>query len=171
MFEIGFWELVVIGVVALIVVGPEQLPGLARKAGLWLGKARRMVAEVKADVDRELHLEELKQSLRQQTGLNEVQDLADRVKSARRELQEELEDLGPPPGWRPGMPTSPPPYSPSDPEASADPEPPAAAALPPPAPVQLRKPAPASPDVPPAAPAPSTPSSPSPSTPPSNAAP
>ena len=119
MFEIGFWELVVIGVVALIVVGPEQLPGLARKAGLWVGKARRMVAEVKAEVDRELHLEELKQSLRQQTGLNEVQDLADRVKAARREIQEELEDLGPPPGWRPGMPTAPPPYFPSAPESSA----------------------------------------------------
>lgn len=167
MFEIGFWELVMIGVVALIIVGPERLPGLARTAGLWLGKARRMVAEVKADVDRELHLEELKQSLRQQTGLQEVQDLADRVKSARREIQEELEDLGPPPGWRPGMPTSPPPYSPSDPET------PSAAALPPPAPVQLQKPAPASPDVSPAAPVPPTPSSPSPSpsTPPSNAAP
>jgi sec-independent protein translocase protein TatB len=157
MFEIGFWELVMIGVVALIIVGPERLPGLARTAGLWLGKARRMVAEIKADVDRELHLEELKQSLRQQTGLNEVQDLADRVKSARRELEDDLKDLGPPPGWRPGMPTSPPPYSPSD------PEPPAAAALPPPAPVQLRKPAPASPDVSPAAPDPPTPPSPPPS--------
>ncbi|TVR65658.1 MAG: twin-arginine translocase subunit TatB [Candidatus Competibacteraceae bacterium] len=119
MFEIGFWELVMIGVVALIVVGPERLPGLARKAGLWLGKARRMVAEVKADVDRELHLEELKQSLRQQTGLKEVQDLADRVKTARREFEEDLKDLGPPPDWRPGMPTSPPPYSPSAPEEPA----------------------------------------------------
>jgi sec-independent protein translocase protein TatB len=160
MFDIGFWELVMIGVVALIVVGPEQLPGLARKAGLWVGKARRMMAEVKADVDRELHLEELKQSLRQQTGLKEVQDLADRVKSARREIQEELEDLGPPPGWRPGMPTSPPPYAPSDPEGPAE-------VAPPPAPVQLRKSAPASPDVPPAAPAPPTPPSP----PPSNSSP
>lgn len=65
MFEIGFWEMVMVGVVALIVVGPERLPGLARTAGLWIGKARRMFAEVKADVDRELHLEEIKQSLRQ----------------------------------------------------------------------------------------------------------
>lgn len=154
MFEIGFWELVMIGVVALIVVGPERLPGLARKAGLWVGKARRMVAEVKADVDRELHLEELKQSLRQQTGLNEVQDLADRVKAARREIEEELEDLGPPPGWRPGMPTAPPPYSPSAPES------PAASAAPP---VQLQKSATAPTDAPPAAPVSPTPPSPPPS--------
>ena len=154
MLDIGWSELLVIGVVALIVVGPERLPGLARKAGLWVGKARRMVAEVKADVDRELHLEELKQSLRQQTGLNEVQDLADRVKAARREIEEELEDLGPPPGWRPGMPTAPPPYSPSAPES------PAASAAPP---VQLQKSATAPTDAPPAAPVSPTPPSPPPS--------
>jgi Tat protein translocase TatB subunit len=52
MFEIGFWEMIMVGVVMLIVVGPERLPGLARTAGLWIGKARRMFAEVKADVDR-----------------------------------------------------------------------------------------------------------------------
>ena len=45
--EIGFWELALIGVVAMIVVGPERLPGW-RAAGLWLGKARRMLADVKA---------------------------------------------------------------------------------------------------------------------------
>ena len=109
MFEIGFWELIVVGVVAMIVVGPEQLPGLARKAGFWLGKARRMIAELRAEVDRELHLEELKQSLRQQADLGEVKDLSDQVKTFRRELEEEFDDPGPPPGWRPGMPTAAPP--------------------------------------------------------------
>ena len=115
MFEIGFWELIVVGVVAMIVVGPEQLPGLARKAGFWLGKARRMIAEVKADVDRELHLEEIKQTLRQQADLGEVKDVADQVKTFRREIEQELDDPGPPPGWRPGMPTAaPPPALPPD---------------------------------------------------------
>ena len=109
MFEIGFWELVMVGVVALIVVGPEQLPGLARKAGFWLGKARRMIAEVKADVDRELHFEELKQTLRQQADLSEVQDVADQMKALRREVEEEFDDPGPPPDWQPGMSAAPPP--------------------------------------------------------------
>lgn len=109
MFEIGFWELIVVGVVAMIVVGPEQLPGLARKAGFWLGKARRMIAEVKADVDRELHLEEIKQTLRQQADLGEMKGLADEVKSFRRQVEEEVDDPGPPPGWRPGVPTAAPP--------------------------------------------------------------
>ena len=137
MFEIGFWELIVVGVVAMIVVGPEQLPGLARKAGFWLGKARRMIAEVKAEVDRELHLEELKQSLRQQADLGEVKDLADQVQSFRREVEEEFDDPGPPPGWRPGLPTAaPPPLGWTPPMAG--PKPMATVAAP--APVQLQKP-------------------------------
>ena len=109
MFEIGFWELIVVGVVAMIVVGPEQLPGLARKAGFWLGKARRMISEVKAEVDRDLHLEEIKQTLRQQADLGAVKDVADQVKTFRREIEQEFDDPGPPPGWRPGLPTAAPP--------------------------------------------------------------
>jgi sec-independent protein translocase protein TatB len=145
MFEIGFWELVMVGAVALIVVGPERLPGLARTAGLWLGKARRMIADVKAEVDRELHLEEIKQTLRQQADLGEVKDLADRVRSLRQDIQAEFDDPGPPPGWQPGLSSAPPPPGWAPPESG--PEPPAAA----PAPVWLRKPdsmAPASPSPP-----------------------
>lgn len=113
MFEIGFWELALIGIVAMIVVGPERLPGLARTAGLWLGKARRMVADVKAEVDRELHLEEIKQSLREQGHLTEINDikkeLTNRVKAIEDDLQAEFDDPGPPPGWRPGAVSAPPP--------------------------------------------------------------
>jgi len=113
MFEIGFWEMVLVGVVAMIVVGPERLPGLARTAGLWLGKARRMVADVKAEVDRELHLEEIKQSLREQSHLTEIneikQDLASRVNAIQQDIQAEFDDPGPPPGWQPGTVSAPPP--------------------------------------------------------------
>lgn len=113
MFEIGFWEMVLVGVVAMIVIGPERLPGLARTAGLWLGKARRMIAEVKAEVDRELHLEEIKQSLRQSGDLAELnalkQDLAERAKAIEQDLQAEFDDPGPPPGWQPGAISAPPP--------------------------------------------------------------
>jgi sec-independent protein translocase protein TatB len=54
MFDIGFWELTIIGIVALLVIGPERLPRVARTAGLWLGRARRFVSSVKADIDREI---------------------------------------------------------------------------------------------------------------------
>ena len=75
MFDIGFWELLVIGVVALLVIGPERLPKVARTAGLWVGRARRFVVSVKADIDREIAAEELKKVLAKQaesSGLHEI---------------------------------------------------------------------------------------------------
>jgi len=60
MFDIGFSELLVIGVVALIVIGPEKLPRLARTLGHLAGKLQRYVSDVKADINREVELDELK---------------------------------------------------------------------------------------------------------------
>ena len=66
MFEIGIWELVLIMVIALIVLGPERLPEMARTVGRWVGKARGMVRTVKAEIDRELAAEELQRVLGKQ---------------------------------------------------------------------------------------------------------
>jgi sec-independent protein translocase protein TatB len=60
MFDIGFTELLVIGVVALIVIGPEKLPRVARTLGHLAGRLQRYVADVKADINREIELEELR---------------------------------------------------------------------------------------------------------------
>ena len=60
MFDIGFSELLVIGVVALIVIGPERLPKVARTLGHLLGRAQRYVNDVKSDINREIQLDELK---------------------------------------------------------------------------------------------------------------
>ena len=60
MFDIGFSELLVIGVVALIVIGPERLPRVARTLGHLMGRMQRYVADVKADINREVELEELR---------------------------------------------------------------------------------------------------------------
>ena len=60
MFDIGFSELLVIGVVALIVIGPERLPRVARTIGHLAGRLQRYVADVKADINREVELEELR---------------------------------------------------------------------------------------------------------------
>jgi len=59
MFDIGFWELSVVMVVALLVIGPERLPLVAKKAGLWAGKASRMIRSVKADIDLELKAQDM----------------------------------------------------------------------------------------------------------------
>lgn len=60
MFDIGFSELVVIGLVALIVIGPERLPRVARTAGALLGRFQRYVNDVKSEVRREMEIEDLK---------------------------------------------------------------------------------------------------------------
>jgi sec-independent protein translocase protein TatB len=60
MFDIGFTELVVIGLVALIVIGPERLPRVARTVGHLIGRLQRYVADVRADINREMELEELR---------------------------------------------------------------------------------------------------------------
>ena len=59
-FDIGFSELVVIGLVALIVIGPERLPRVARTVGHLIGRLQRYVADVKSDINREVELEELR---------------------------------------------------------------------------------------------------------------
>ncbi|RLW71442.1 MAG: twin arginine-targeting protein translocase TatB, partial [gamma proteobacterium symbiont of Stewartia floridana] len=66
MFDVGFWELTIIALVALIVIGPERLPKVARTAGHWLGRGRRFIANVKADIDQEIKAEELKDILDKQ---------------------------------------------------------------------------------------------------------
>ena len=66
MFDIGFWELCLIAVVALLILGPERLPTAARTAGLWIGKARRMIGNVKSEIDRELQLDEVRKKLQEE---------------------------------------------------------------------------------------------------------
>lgn len=63
MFDIGFLEMVVLAVVALLVLGPEKLPGAVRMAGLYLGRIKRSLAEVRSQVERELGADELRQTL------------------------------------------------------------------------------------------------------------
>lgn len=67
MFDIGFWELSLVGLVSLIVIGPEQLPKVARIAGFWIGKTRNMVASVKSEIHEELQAEEMRQIMAEQT--------------------------------------------------------------------------------------------------------
>jgi len=75
MFDVGFWELCLIGVISLLVIGPERLPTVARLTGFWLGKTRRMVASVKTEIMQELKEEEIRQAMKNQTGLNELNQL------------------------------------------------------------------------------------------------
>jgi sec-independent protein translocase protein TatB len=85
MFDIGFTELVVIGVVALIVIGPERLPKAARTMGHLFGRLQRYVNDVKSDISREMELDELRKLQKQvQTA---AQDLKSSVETAARDVQ------------------------------------------------------------------------------------
>ncbi|MFO8141463.1 MAG: Sec-independent protein translocase protein TatB [Marinobacter sp.] len=74
MFDIGFIELLICGIIALLVLGPERLPAAARAAGRWVGSARRMVSQFTSELDRELKAEELRKELRKagDVGLDDV---------------------------------------------------------------------------------------------------
>ena len=75
MLDIGFAELLVISALALFVVGPDRLPSAIRSISLWLGRVRRGFEEIKSDVSRELHNEEVMRALKESR--DEVQDLTD----------------------------------------------------------------------------------------------
>lgn len=79
MFDIGFWEIIFILMIILLVVGPERLPRIARTTGLWVGKMRGFVASVKADIDQELASEELKKAIAKQASVPELEELIDEV--------------------------------------------------------------------------------------------
>jgi len=97
MFDIGFSEIVVIAVVALVVIGPERLPKTARTLGLLFGRLQRYVNDVKADISREMELDELRKLQREmqgaarefeQTVTTAASDVATGVRNVERELND-----------------------------------------------------------------------------------
>ena len=121
MFEVGFWELSLIGVIALLVIGPERLPGAARTVGLYVGRIRRYVQHVRSDIERELHAEELRRMVDNPgeggtlSGLrdvvNETRDALDTVKQDFQAAQKEAEDVANPSDWTSGLAQPEPPSS------------------------------------------------------------
>ena len=88
MFDVGFSELVVIALVALIVIGPERLPKVARTVGILLGRLQRYVNDVKSDINREIHLDELKKMQEQVT--SETKEITDSLSSEMRSIENAL---------------------------------------------------------------------------------
>lgn len=83
MFDIGFYELALIGVLALLVLGPKRLPEAARTAGRWVGKLRAFIANVKQDIDREIEGGEL----------TELRRLKDELSQARTLIEESSDSI------------------------------------------------------------------------------
>jgi len=97
MFEIGFQEAALIGIIALLIVGPERLPAMAREIGLWAGRLRRYVSHVRDDIEREVRAQELHDLMRQSgqgkdsdDGLSDdLYDLVEETKSDLRTVEKE----------------------------------------------------------------------------------
>ncbi|HFC54274.1 MAG TPA: twin-arginine translocase subunit TatB [Gammaproteobacteria bacterium] len=87
MFDVSFWEISIVAIIALLVIGPERLPTVARTAGRWYGKLQRFVTSVKEDIERELKATELQQIMDEQK--NEL----DRLKRSLDETRSELERM------------------------------------------------------------------------------
>jgi len=87
MFDLGFTEMMLIGIVALVVIGPERLPGVARTAGKYFGRLKRFMTSVKADVEQELRADELRQILADQQ--RELNTLKDTISDAGKEIEKE----------------------------------------------------------------------------------
>src|SRR5688500_9796717 len=97
MFDIGFSELMVIAVVALIVIGPERLPKVARTLGHLFGRMQRYVNDVKADISREMELDELKklQTTIQDAARGFEDSVTREVNTAEAELQKIAQEANP----------------------------------------------------------------------------
>lgn len=95
MFDAGFLEMLLIGVIALLVIGPDRLPGIASKVGRWIGKARAFVANTRSDIERELRTEEMRQLLnKQESEIRELRDIMqERTEGVRKEMEEAGEQL------------------------------------------------------------------------------
>ncbi len=97
MFEIGFTELLLVGLVALMVLGPERLPGAVRTTGLWVGRLKRSFSNIKAEVEREIGADEIRRQLHNE-----------RILDLEREMKQ---SIMPPPASNP---TATPPSTPSE---------------------------------------------------------
>lgn len=93
MFDIGFWELLLIGAVGLLVIGPERLPTVATLAGQWVGRIRRYARHMQSEIRDELESEHLKQVLDEQN--REMQSLRREMGDARRQADELLNESAP----------------------------------------------------------------------------
>lgn len=91
MFDIGFWEIALIGVLALVILGPERLPHAARTVGNFVGKARRYIEGVKSEVEKEFDTGELKRMLHNQEV--QIRELQGQVSGTANEFKDTYDNI------------------------------------------------------------------------------
>ena len=124
MFGISFSELLLVGLVALLVLGPERLPGAARTAGLWIGRLKRSFNAIKQEVEREIGADEIRRQLHNE----HILSMEEEAKKIMAPLQDAMKPVTPveppaPPAAVPAEPASPAPVSLSKTASEPAPEP------------------------------------------------
>ena len=93
MFNIGSFEVLLICIIALLVLGPERLPGAVRTAGLWIGRFRRSFYKVKADIERELNADEIRRQLHNEAIMAELEETKNEVESVAKDTHDSVNKI------------------------------------------------------------------------------
>lgn len=93
MFNVGSTEVILVFIVALIVIGPEKLPGAIKTAGLWIGRFRRSFYKVKADIERELNTDEIRRQLHNESVLAEIEEAKQDVSDATSSVEKSIGNI------------------------------------------------------------------------------
>ena len=91
MFGVGFFELVLVGAVALVVLGPDKLPGTIRTASLWIGRLRRSFNNIKQDIEREIGVDDIRRQLRNEAILDKFKTTKSQVTDTMNMVKKETE--------------------------------------------------------------------------------
>jgi sec-independent protein translocase protein TatB len=93
MFDIGPSEILLICVIALIVVGPERLPGAVKTAGMWIGRFRRSFYKIKSEIERELNADEIKRQLYNESVLAELDEAKTQLTDTAKDTEETVKNI------------------------------------------------------------------------------
>lgn len=94
MFDIGFSELVLTALIALLVFGPDKLPQAARTAGLWIGRFKRMLTDTRREIERELGADDIRRQLHNEQIMKSLNETPQAIERAVRETVQTVDDTG-----------------------------------------------------------------------------
>ncbi len=93
MFNIGSFEVLLIFIIALLVLGPERLPGAVRTTGLWIGRFRRSFYKVKNEIERELNADEIRRQLHNETVMAEIEDAKSSIEGMAKDTEKSVNNI------------------------------------------------------------------------------
>jgi sec-independent protein translocase protein TatB len=92
MFDIGFQELLLIGVISLLIMGPERLPGAIRTSSLWIARLRRSFQQIKSEIEREVGADEIRQQIHNESIMKDLEKTKDAIQD---QIQLVTDDIKP----------------------------------------------------------------------------